>query len=398
MFKPLANIIPRLLLPVVALFSIPYGKAHASTLTSETKTTSSHSKSVTPFKPFTGKIIGSNVRMRLSADLDSYIITELPKDDYIVVTAEKNDFYEIEPPTILKAYIFRGFVIDNIVEGDRVNVRLAPDRDAPIIGHYSTGTTVSGKICQDDNKWLEINIPSKTRFYVAKEYIEYAGKVEMKAVHDKRKESAKQLLEATNLLTQTEMCKPFHEIDVDRITYNFQTIINDYADFSAYAKQATQSLAQFQEDYLHRKIAFLEAKASKVNHQESPSENLYLSSNSKTEEMFDSPTDRMKIWEPIEEALYLSWSAMHHAKTMEDFYQGQKLKAQVISGILEAYKEPVKNKPGDHILKNGDIPIAYVYSTHINLEDHAGKKVTLIVSPRNNNHFAFPAFYVLDVE
>lgn len=349
-----------------------------------------------PFKAFTGKVIGSNVRMRVASDLDSHIVSELLKDDYIVVTGEKGEFYAVEPPKEMKAYIFRGFVIDEVVEGDRVNVRLAPDREAPIIGHYSTGTKIDGKICEENSKWLEINVPLDTRFYIAKEYIEYAGKPEMKVVHDKRKDAVKQLFETTQILTQTEILKPFQEIDKDRITHNLQTIINDYADFTTYVNQATKILTQFQEDYLHRKIAYLEAKASKMS-SGTVHANTHEASNKSTEE-FVSPTDRMKIWEPVEEALYLSWSAMHHAKTMDDFYQDQKLKSKTISGILEAYREPVKSRPGDYILKERDLPIAYVYSTHINLEDLIGKRVTLIVSPRENNNFAFPAFYVLDAE
>lgn len=359
----------------------------------ESKGTASKARS--SFKPFTGKINGNHVRMRTAADLDSYIVAELAKDDYIIVSEEKSDFYAVEPPSNLKAYIFRGFVIDNVVEGDRVNVRLAPERDAPIIAHYSTGTQINGKICEENNKWLEISAPSETRFYVAKEYIEYVGKPELKAIHDKRKNAVQELFETTNILTQTELRKPFNEIDAERIAHNYKTIINDYADFTAYVNQATKSLAQFQEDYLHRKIAFLEAKTSKMGNGQTRDE-IYEVSNRSDE--YVSATDRMKIWEPLEEALYLSWSSMHHAKTMDDFYQDQKLKAQSISGILEPYIDPVKNKPGDYIIKQKDVPFGYVYSTHVNLEDYVGKRVSLVVTPRANNNFAFKAWYVLEVE
>jgi hypothetical protein len=385
MFKPFAYA-----LAVLAFVSVSSLQAEQT----EAKATSARSGS--SFKSFTGKVLGNNVRMRTSPDLDSHIVSELLKDDYVVVTAEKGEFYAVEPPSEMKAYIFRGFVIDDVVEGDRVNVRLAPDRDAPIVGHHSTGDKIAGKICDDHPKWLEINVPAATRFYVSKEYIEYAGKPEMKVVHDKRKDAVKQLFEATELLTQKEMLKPFNEIDSDRIVHNLQTIINDYADFSTYVDQSTKALAQFQEDYLHRKIAYLEAKASKLDHGSGKHET-YEIANKSTHE-YVSPTDRMKIWEPVEEALYLSWSAMHHAKTMDDFYQDQKLKGQTISGILEAYKDPIKSRPGDYILKERDVPVGYVYSTHVNLEDLVGKRVNLIVSPRENNNFAFPAYYVLDAE
>ncbi|MCP5506332.1 MAG: SH3 domain-containing protein [Chlamydiales bacterium] len=349
----------------------------------------------TGFKPFTGKIVGNHVRMRTGADLESHIISELSKDDYVVVAGEHGDFYAVEAPSDLKAYIFRGFVIDDVVEGDRVNVRLAPDRDATVIGHYSTGQHIDGKICDENNKWLEINAPKETRFFIAKEYIEYAGKPELKGIQDKRKETVTQLLESTHLLSQAEMRKAFPEIDIERVTHSYQTIMTDYADFPKFATKAAKELSGIQEDYLHRKIAFLEARASKMGKPQT-SEDIYEVSYHPGETQ--SLTDRMKVWESYEEALFLSWASMHHAKTMDDFYADQKMKCQAVSGILECYREPVKNKPGDFVLKDHDITVAYLYSTQVNLDDYIGKRVNLLVSPRPNNNFAFPAYYVIEVE
>jgi len=357
-------------------------------------TTPSHS--VSKFKAFTGKITGSNVRMRTSADLESHIIAELSKDEYVVVTDEKDDFYAVEAPAGLKAYIFRGFVIDDIIEGDRVNIRLSPNREAPIIGRYSTGQPIDGAICGDNKKWMEINAPEDTQFFIAKEYIEYAGKPELKIFQDKRKATVTQLLESTNLLSQAEMHKAFHEIDIERVTHSYNTIVNDYSDFPEVVAPAKKKLHAIQEDYLHRKIAFLEARASNMGKGKELSNNIYEVAYHSEDSL--SPTDRMKLWEPLEEALYLGWSSMHHAKTMDDFYVDQKMKSKTVSGILEPYREFVKNKPGNFIVKNQDITIACVYSTHINLEDFIGKRVNLIVSSRSNNGFAFHAYYVLEVE
>lgn len=348
------------------------------------------------FQAFTGKVIGNNVRMRIAADLDSHVIAELSKDDYVVVKGVSGEFYSVEPSKDLKAYIFRGFVIDDVVEGDRVNVRLSPDREAPIIGHYSTGQAIHGKICDDNNKWLEIPVPQESRFYIAKEYVEYAGKPELKEIQDKRKSTVAQLLESTNLLSQGEMRKAFPEIDIERITRSYQSIITNYADFPWFVTEAAKKLAAIQEDYLHRKIAFLEAKASKMGGK-TPTEDVYETVHSSSNDV-TTPTDRMKVWEPAEEALYRSWSSRHYAKTMDDFYSDQRMKCQAISGILESYKEPVKNKPGDFILKEHDITVAYLYSTQVNLDDFVGKRVSLLVSPRPNNNFAFPAYYVIEVE
>ena len=103
-----------------------------------------------------------------------------------------------------KIVIFRSFVIDDVVEGNRVNVRLAPDREAPVIAQLSTGDAITGSICEDNNKWLKIPAPEQTQFYIAKEFIEYAGNPELKLAYDKRKSTVKQLMNSADLLVKGE--------------------------------------------------------------------------------------------------------------------------------------------------------------------------------------------------
>lgn len=351
------------------------------------------------FNKFTGKVVGKNVRLRTLPDLESYVVKELEKNELLVVTEEKGDFYGVEPLCFMKAYVFRSFVLDNVVEGNRVNVRLFPDLEAPIIGHLSMGKRIDGKICEKNNKWLEIDPPVETKFYVAKEFIEYAGGPELKGITDKRKSSVTQLLESTQLLSQAELRKPFEEITRDRVVKGFQTIINDYKDFPEMGEKAKEMLSAFNEKFLERKISYLEMKASHLASSSSRSEETSVSTDlDLASHHVEALTDRMKIWEPIEESLYISWAAMHRSKTIDDFYADQKLKSVTISGILEAYADPVKNKPGDFLLKEKDVPIAYIYSTHVNLQNLVGKRVNLVAISRPNNSFAFPAYYVLDTD
>ncbi len=347
---------------------------------------------------FTGRVIGSHVRLRNNPDLEGHIVKELNKGDLLIILGEKDDFYAVEPTRDIRAYIFRSFVLDNIVEGNRVNVRLAPDLEAPIINHLSTGKRIDGKISEKNTKWLEIAPPQGTKFYIAKEYIEYAGGAELKAQMDKRKQTVDQLYESANLLSQAETRKPFEEIARDRVIKNFQAIINDYKDFPEYVTKSKEALVAFNETFLERKISYLEARASKAATSTMQEETIALTEEEISNSITESLTDRMKIWEPVEESIYLSWAAMHRAKTMDDFYVDQRLKSVTISGILDAYIDPVKNKPGDFIIKEKDVPLAYVYSTHVNLQSLVGKRVNLIATPRPNNSFAFPAYYVLDAE
>ena len=344
-----------------------------------------------PFHPFTGKVKAKKVRLRTHADLDSRVVKELNRNDMIVVLGEKGDFYAVEPPQGSKAYIFRSFILDGVVEGNRVNVRLEPSLDAPIIGHLNSGDRIKGIISSMNNKWYEISPPAGTRFFVAKEYIDSIGGVEVKAHLDKRRMAAEQLLDAATLLTQAEMKKSFREMDIERIKHNYQTVMNDYIEFPELVDKAKEALASVQEEYTQRKITYLEDRAEgKISTEE-------MKSSAKVE-MTVNPTDRMKIWEPVEESLYLSWAARHEDRSIDEFYDEQRQEAQVVTGIVEPYHALVKRKPGDFILKDKNLPVAYIYSTQINLQDFVGKKVTALVTPRANNNFAFPAYFVLSVE
>jgi hypothetical protein len=343
-----------------------------------------------PFSPFTGKVKGKKVRLRTNADLESRIVKELSRNDLIVINGEKGDFYCVEPPSGSKAYVFRSFVLDGVVEGNRVNVRLEPSLDSPIIGHLNSGDRIKGAISSLNNKWYEIPPPSGTRFYIAKEFVQSIGGPEVKAQLDKRRNGAEQLLDAAALLTHVEMKKSYRDMDIDRIKHNYQAVINDYTDFPELVEKAKEAFNVLQEEYTQRKISFLEEKSDeKVSIGDEKTSTVEVAINA---------TDRMKMWDPVEESLYLSWASRNEDRSFDEFYEHEKQNGDTISGIVEPYTAPVKRKPGDFVVKDKDLPVAYVYSTHINLQEYVGKKVTLRVAPRSNNNFAFPAYFVLSVE
>lgn len=345
---------------------------------------------------FTGKVTGSGVRIRLHPDVDSPIIRELHKDEMVIVTGEKSDFFAIEAPAELKVYIFRSFILDNVVEGNRVNVRLAPELNAPIVGYLNTGDKVQGTISEKNHKWLEIAPPKQCRFFVAKEFIEKVGGPELKIMRDKKRDTVIQLMDSAELLSQSEMMKPFEEIDFERVAASFHIVINEYGDFHEFATKAKAKLLVLQENYLQKKLAFLEAKASRMTREVALSSIQKVSNDIEPVSM--SAKDRMKIWERVEEAHYMNWSTSHRQKTIDDFYEDQKMQAIKITGIVEAYNDVVKNKPGNFIIRDRDMPKGYLYSTFVNLQDQVGKYVTLTVAARPNNNFAFPAYFVIAVE
>ncbi len=362
-----------------------------------------------PFKPFTGKVKAKKVRVRVQPDLESHVVRELDRNTVLSVVGETEGFWAIEPIADIKAYVFRSFVLDNVVEGHHVNVRIEPNLEAPVIGVLNSGDRVQGSIAAQNNKWLEIALPTGVRFWVAKDLIEYMGGPELKAQHDKRKNSVEQLLESASLLSKSEMRKGFEEIDFAKLSRAYNVIIQDYSDFTEAAEQAKAALTALNENYTQKKIAYLEAKAYNASQgsgkmamatlEESPSlvqeevDSLLLSTGPS-----DKVTDKMRIWEPLEEAIYLTWAQQNEDRSMQDFYDDERLDAIALSGILEPYTAAVKNKPGDFLLKMGDLPVAYLYSTQVNLQAYVGKKINLIATARPNNNFAFNAYFVHEVE
>lgn len=386
--------------------------AHAAPQTPPAKQTTAQpaSKKTETFKAFTGKVVANKVRLRAKPDLDGHIIRQIAKNDLLLIVGEEGEFYAVQPPKDTKAYVFRSYILDDIVEANRVNVRLEPHVDAPIIGQLQAGEKIHGNPCAMNHKWLEIAPPKGTHFFVSKEYISHAGGPEYLVNMEKRKQQVEEILSSAYLAAETECKKNYEEMNPQAAIEQFQTILRSYTDFAEAVAQAKEGLALLKETYLNKKISFLESKAQLSG---TAKEELIAKHKAENKEIFADATvnvdpelwskrafkrEKNGIWDTLEESLYLSWTAFHGGKKIDDFYAEQKANAAVLTGIVEPYTHEVKNKPGNYILRGHDSPLAYLYSTHVELEKYAGKKVTVLASPRPNNHFAFPAYYVLSVE
>lgn len=379
----------------------------------------------TPFSSFTGKVTKNKVRLRLQPSLDSSIIKELAEGDMLIVIGETEDFYVVQPPAGSKSYVFRTYILDNVVEASRVNVRLEPDLEAPIVAQLHSGDRIEGNVSALNSKWLEIAPPSTARFYVAKDYIENLGDPSVMAKMEKRRDEVNILLNSSFLSSQKEMQKSFPEINLDSIYANLNKIINEYKSFPEQVSRAKEILSSTQDSYLQKKIAYLEAKTkivqedwqtknSQLNEQMKSQQQKMSSLEQQLKKKQNNPpyiaqgnsstnngiSNKMAAWLPVESSLFEQWSKSNDNRSQEDFYQEQNQAAVALKGIVEPYTRVIKNKPGDYLLVNqsNHLPIAYLYSTQVNLQDRVGQEVTIYGSPRDNHSFAFPAYFVLSVE
>ena len=386
-------------------------------------------KPTKPFTAFTGRTLKSKVRIRLQPSLDAPILREITKGDLFVVVGEADDFYAIEAPIDIKGYVFRTFVLDNVIEGNRVNVRLEPNLEAPVIAQMNAGDKIDGIVSALNSKWFEITPPHSTRFYIAKEYVEKMGNSGLKATLDKKREEGSLLLNNTFADSQAELRKPWNEINLEGINDNLNKIIKDYSEFSDIHSKAKELLTMVQESYFQKKIDYLEKLSkntdllnahnkelsSKVALQEQRINELVQNTQSIPEGDANSaftppasydhyianPADKMNSWLSVENKLYENWAEYHENQPISVFYDEQSQNSVTLKkGIIQQYNRTVRNKPGDFVLLNPTtrIPEAYLYSTQINLQDYVGKEVTVKASPRANNNFAYPAYFVISIE
>lgn len=402
----------------------------------------SSSSALQPISPFTGKITRNKVRMRLQSNLDAPILYELNRDDLLDVVGEKDEFYAVLPPKDTKAYVFRTFVLDNIVEGNRVNVRLEPALESPVIGQLNNGDRIFGVVSPLNSKWLEISPPPSTRFFVCKEYVEKIGPPAMMAQIEKRRSEVNALLSSAHLISDSEWQKPYQEIHLEAAIANLNTIIKQYTDFPKSVEEAKTLLASIQDQYLLKKISYLEARALQAEKQ-IQSTSTFQTSQNLTRESVSTPSDytpsevfveetfpenlesrqplidvkrmpswatpfdpsamtgTMSSWISTEKALYDSWNNNQgNSGSPKEFYEQQFSDSIRLKGTVEHYSRAIRNKPGDYILVSPltNFPIAYLYSTHVDLHEAVGREVVLHASPRANNNFAFPAYYILSLE
>lgn len=389
-----------------------------------------------PFHSFTGKIVKNKVRLRTQPNLDAPIVKEFSKGDMLIISGETNDFYVTQPPAGTKAYVFRTFILDNVVEGSKVNIRLEPDLESPVIGQLNIGDKVEGTISSVNNKWLEIPPPNNMRFYVAKEFVEKVGGPDMLSKVEKRKQEVYVKFEDALHQSQQELTKQYDQINLEHILRNFNQLMAEYPDFPEYSMKAREAMKEAQEGYLEKKISYLEAQTRKAT-ESLNARNQQLAQDmhdqqhrfqdrlkemedklekqkteviseavkqqqqlSQKEASPDEVTAKMAQWSPQEESLYQEWQKGHQGGSLDDFYAEQDKAAIVLKGLIEPYNRLVKNKPGDFVLVNrgNNLPVAFLYSTKVNLQNKIGQEVVIKVVERPNNNFAFPAYFVLSAE
>lgn len=361
---------------------------------------------------FTGKITGNHVRMRLQPSLDATVVDELDKEDLVVVLGESDDFWAVQPPKYIKAYVSANFINDGKIHGNRVNIRLDPHLDAPVIAQLEDGTPVEGVQSHLSNKWFEIQMPEEVHLFISKHFVERIGGPELAAQRVARQESAGHLLATTVEIADEEMKKPFNEIQIEPVLASLNKIVETYPELITLNNRAKAKQTEIQESYLKKKVIYLEAEAAlgaeklgaKLPNLEDDRLAVQMTLEAEAPKQVENHPQtqnaRMSQWIPAEEKIFAEWQSNNPEKGRTEFEKEQNEESISLKGVIRPYDRAVRNKPGDWILVNrvNELPIAYLYSTNVNLQNFEGQEVTVKASIRPNHHFAYPAYFVISAE
>jgi hypothetical protein len=356
-------------------------------------------KSNVAFEPFTGKVTGSKVRLRLQPNLDGVILKELNLGDLLVVTGELDDYYAVRPERHIKGYVYRTYVLDNIVEANNVNLRIEPDTKAPVLTQLGQGDTINGTICSENNKWLMVELPDTVRFYVAKDYVAHLGDALLYDRIETRRQQATKRLTEIDLAIKQELQKNFQDIQLISFVDELKTIIAQNQDLLAITDQAQALIKTTQEEYLV--------------HSHANAHSTQVAQNVPVPDQLDPITLPVSQGDIRPQTHYASFaleqqeiSLLEHAiqsgktSSKEMFYADEVRIAQELMGQIVPYERVVKGRPGDFMLVEAKtkVPVAYLYSCHIDLASYVGQTVRITVAARPNHHFALPAYFVHDLK
>ena len=343
------------------------------------------------FQPFTGKINSKKVRIRTAPDVESTVVTTYNEGQLVTVLGKVDDFYAIEPTTEIKLYVYRNFVVDGKIEGNNINVRLAPDLNAPIIAKLQQGDIVAGTAYGNQNQWMEIEVPHDLEFFVAQEYVDQVGDKDMLIKMHEKKEKLNQEFENFKARIEKELKLPFEKMNLRDCEKVAEKIVKNAS--HEVMMQATQMLYKLKESYLSKKIASLEMQLRK--------EEVPVAINEQIEPFtlrLQNLPEGQRIWHKKEFDRFLVWASQNPGKSFETFLMYEKDGAILLKGKVEKFECELENIPGNYLLIQNDYPVAYLYCLDNSLEENVGKEISFLAQPRNNLNFAFPAYVALELK
>ena len=123
---------------------------------------------------FYGKVVKDKINVRVDSTILSKVIGKVNKGNILQVVDEKYDWYKIILPSYFSCYVYKKYfkkIKDNIYKcvASQVNIRLSPSLDSYVLGMLDKGMEVKVKAIKGD--FFEIDAPPKAYGWIHKKFL-----------------------------------------------------------------------------------------------------------------------------------------------------------------------------------------------------------------------------------
>lgn len=346
---------------------------------------------------FTGKVNIHCAALRIAPTADALAIAECERSQLVKILGTEGDFYQVSPPEGLKAYIASRYIHDQRVQGERVNLRARPNTESTILGQVNTGDEIHTRALPQISEWVEVPFPAQRKIYIRKELVTRVGDIAaFEGLQQKRQEILVALQRAVGLAEKA--FGQFKDQSQGVITWNEVRAAFDEASNIAASSPAFTEIAQTIEHCQQSAFESYQKAFSDSAH------SIPVPATSgdfdRTEPMPAAPTlhEMENAWTAVEHRLMQQWLDARPEKNADQYWQDQELTAQELAGTLSPYmREDLRQRPGDFVLYQQDLPIAYLYSATVDLAKLDGKYARYKVVKREDLGFALPAYCVISI-
>lgn len=162
--------------------------------------------------PKVGKVanVANYLNVRSEPKMDASVMGKLKNGDEVVVLGKEGEFYKLQSPKQLDAWIATWMLLDNasgrsdVVSRDKVNVRGGPGMEHGMVCQLDKGDKVD-IVEVHKNKWAKISMPTKAVCWVSSKFIESGEPLKIAQEREKRQSEASQLLEAASARLKTSI-------------------------------------------------------------------------------------------------------------------------------------------------------------------------------------------------
>lgn len=349
---------------------------------------------------FTGKVQVHCAPLRASPQAEAIAVMEVERATLLQITGKEGDFYQVLPPDGLKAYIASRYVNNHSVVGQHVNIRSRPNTESAILGQVNTGDAIKAAPLMKAPDWMELPFPADRKLYIRADLIKrVAGNESFEQLQQLRGDILKALTEAQTLNAEAQrQLIGDNPVQISwtqvRACYEKAHVLASRSEaFSELAQSADQ---QLQEAFLKYQTSFSEVEQAKKAHLEPSLE-------SKEQPLDEADTycllTKPNAWAKVEQLRCEQWLHAHPEKTQEHYALDQQGQSLVLEGTpVNFARLDLRQKPGDFILMRHDLPVAYLYSARIDLEQSKGKNHKFRVVKRDDLGFALPAYCVISIQ